>query len=287
MIIDYASSPPLPAFRPKQRGHLTNYDRVYANSQQGIGPQGNKHDLEDYLSQCAAAGLDRVILHARDVETTFGLKVSNEDVAAFCRDHGPRFLGFAGVDPHKGVHAVDELDHAVRELGLLGLNIQCFESRLPLNDPKLYPLFEKCIALNIPVNLHVGMNFSLDSLIEYGRPLLLDRVLADFPDLKIIAAPPGWPWVQELIAVAWRHRNLYIGMVAVRPKYLAVAESGYGPLLQYGKSLLQNQIIFGSAYPLQPVARAYEEVRALGLTGDVVAKWLGGNLSTLLKIDDV
>ena len=76
-------------------------------------------------------------------------------------------------------------------------------------------------------------------------------------------------------------------MVAVRPKYLAVAESGYGPLLQYGKSLLQNQIIFGSAYPQPSVARDYEEVRALGLTGHVLAKWLGGNLSNPLKIDDV
>lgn len=282
MIVDYASSPPFPAYRPKRRAHLVNYDRIYASRKSRLASE--EEEALRYIDEYEEQGIDRVLIHARDVETTFGLKVRNEDVAAFCRSHGPRFLGFAGVDPHKGMAAVEELEHAIKELGLLGLNIQCFESRIPINDPKLYPLFEKCVELDIPVNLHCGTNFSLDSLMEYGRPLLLDRVLADFPALKVIAAPPGWPWVQELIAVAWRHRNLHIGVVAVRPKYLNVANSGYEPLLQYGRTILQDQMIFGTAYPLQPVAEAYREVRSLGLDSSVMDKWLGGNLARLLRL---
>ena len=85
---------------------------------------------------------------------------------------------------------------------------------------------------------------------KYGHPLLLDEVMGDFPELRVRASPPGFPWVHELIGVAWRHANMSIGLVAVRPKYLTVPNSGYEPLLQYGRTVLKDRIIFGSAYPL-------------------------------------
>lgn len=285
MIIDYASSPPLPEFRPTNREHLANYSRVYSSSQ---SRNSLFQDVEDerraYFDMYSAHNVRHVVVHARDVESTFGLKIHNENLAAFCRNNGPRFVGFAGVDPHKGEAAVKELEFAVRELGLRGLNIQCFENRVYINDPILYPLFAKCVELNIPVNLHCGMNFSLHSLMEYGRPLLLDRVMLDFPKLKVIASPPGWPWVQELLAVAWRHRNVYIGVVAVRPKYLNVPHSGYESLLQYGSTILQDQMIFGSAFPLQPFEQALNDLQGLPMRDEVRAKWLGGNAARLLNL---
>src|SRR5690606_41794853 len=65
---------------------------------------------------------------------------------------------------------------------------------------------------------------------DLGRPALLDEVMVHFPELRVCAAPPGFPWVHELIGAAWRHANVHIGLVAIRPKYLAVAGSGYEPL---------------------------------------------------------
>ncbi|WP_287304676.1 TetR family transcriptional regulator C-terminal domain-containing protein, partial [Mesorhizobium sp.] len=70
------------------------------------------------------------------------------------------------------------------------------------------------------------------------------------PGMKVCASPPGWPWVNELIGVAWRHPNLWIGLLAVRPSLLVKAHSGYEPLLQYGRTLLQDRIIFGTAFPM-------------------------------------
>lgn len=286
MIIDYASSAPIPQFRPQNRDHLANYSRVYSASQaRHAEHESAEEELKAYFDMYRTNNVDHVVVHARDVESTFGLKISNEAVAEFCAQNGPRFIGFAGVDPHKGEEAARELEHAVKELGLRGLNIQCFENRVYVNDPLLYPLFKKCVELEIPVNLHCGVNFSLQSLMEYGRPLLLDRVMVDFPSLKVIASPPGWPWVQELIAVAWRHRNVHIGVVAVRPKYLDVANSGYEPLLQYGRTLLQDQMIFGSAFPLQTFEQAFDEIRALPIEDSVRAKWLGENAARLLRLE--
>jgi uncharacterized protein len=226
-----------------------------------------------------------VVVKAKDVETTFGIKASNEAVAEFCQSHGKRFIGFAGVDPNKGMTAVRELEFAVKELGMRGLNLQCFEHKLAINDKRMYPLYAKCIELGIPVNLHASTNFSTDCYMEHGRPILLDEVMVHLPELVVIASPPGWPWVHELIGVAWRHKNVHIGVAAVRPKYLDVPESGYGPLVQYGNSVLQDRILFGTSFPMQPIVRAVEEMNALPLKESVRKKWMYDNTARVLGLD--
>lgn len=282
MIIDYASRPPVPEFAQSGATHLQRYRSVYSASERAA--QDRELTLEEYVAAYEAAGAQYVVVKARDLETTFGWRISNEDVAAFCRRSGKRFIGFAGVDPHKGFAAVRELDHAVRELGLRGLNLQCFEHKLAINDPKMYPLYAKCIELDIPVNLHCSINFATSTLMEYGRPALLDAVMVHFPELRVCAAPPGFPWVHELIGVAWRHPNVHIGLVAVRAKYLNTPGSGYEGLLQYGRSVLQDRIIFGSSFPLMPVERGIAEIEALPIDETVRRKWLYENAKRFLRL---
>ncbi|MEJ7667713.1 MAG: amidohydrolase family protein [Casimicrobiaceae bacterium] len=285
MFIDYSSKPPTAPFNPPQTEHLANYRRVYAASEARVDAHGSEAErLAAYLGEYQRLDARHVVVKARDNETSFGLKVANESVAAFCRTHGERYIGFAGVDPHKGMAAVRELEHAVRELGLRGLNLQCFELELAINDKRMYPLYAKCVELDIPVNVHCGTNFSTASLMDYGRPAYLDEVLVHFPELRVCAAPPGWPWVEELLGVAWRHSNLYIGIVAVRPKVVATEDSGYRPLLAYGSKMLQDRILTGSSYPMQPVAQALAEFEALPLADAVKRKWLYENAARFLRI---
>jgi predicted TIM-barrel fold metal-dependent hydrolase len=284
MLIDYGSLPPSPEFR-KTGKHLANYRRVYAASEEAASTLPvSEEGLAAWLALYDRLDAKHVVVKGKDVETTFGFRVTNEDVAAFCRKLGPRYLGFAGVDPNKGATAVRELEFAVRELGLRGLNLQCFEHKVAINDRRMFPLYAKCVELGVPVNIHVGTNFSLATSMELGRPVLLDDVMLQFPELVVCASPPGWPWVHELIAVAWRHPNVYIGVVAVRPKYLAVAGSGYEGLLQYGKGVLQDRMVFGSAFPMQPIDRAVEEIGALPLKDAVREKWLCRNAERLLGL---
>lgn len=283
MIIDYASKPPLPAFYPGDSDHLSHYRTVYQASEKAAAPP---KDLAGYLAEYDAAGVGTICVKARDLETTFGWRIRNEDVAEFCRTQGPRFIGFAGVDPNKGMTAVRELDFAVRELGLRGLNLQCFEHKMAINDRRMYPLYAKCIELNIPVNLHCSINFANSTLMRYGHPSLLDEVMVDLPELRVCASPPGFPWVHELIGVAWRHPNVSIGMVAVRPKYLAVPGSGYEGLLQYGRTILQDRIIWGSSYPLTPLQRTLDDIRALELPEAVERKWLHDNAARFFGLSE-
>lgn len=283
MLIDFSSRPPLPQFQ-KSASHLANYRRVYKASETASAAEIGPNAFADYLASYDAVDARHIVIKARDLTTTFGFKIANEDVAQLCAEQNGRFIGFAGVDPHKGPAAVDELHHAVRDLGLKGLNLQCFELRLKPNDPLLFPLYEACLELGIPVNIHCGINFSTASLLDYGRPAYLDEVAGAFPDLRICASPPGWPWVQELIAVAWRHRNLNIGIVSVRPSLLERPHAGYEALLVYGAKVLKDQIIFGTGFPMLPVARTVAELDALPIPDDVRARWKYHNAAAFLGL---
>lgn len=282
MLIDFSSRPPHPDFSPAAP-HLQNYRRVYQGSEKRSAASDAAQGLDGWLETYDRIGARHVVLKARDLTTTFGFKIPNEAVAGFIRQHGPRYIGFAGVDPWQD-DAVAQFDHAVTGLGLRGLNLQCFELKMTPDDPRLFPLYEKAIDLDVPVNIHCGINFSTHTPMSVGKPEYLDNVMVRYPELRAIASPPGWPWLQELIGVAWRHANLYIGVLAVRPKLLAKAHSGYEPLLQYGRTVLKEKIVFGSAFPMMPVETALSEIRDLGLGDGVERMWLHDNAARFLGL---
>ncbi|KAA0892687.1 amidohydrolase family protein [Pusillimonas sp. ANT_WB101] len=289
--IDYASIPPTATLGRNPSRHMANYEKVFAASlaraeDKAATEVGNEaDDLAEYLRTYDELGIDRVVIRARDVETTFGIKVANETVAEFCHAHAPRFIGLASVDPHKGIAALREFEHAILHLGLRGLHLPCFEHKLAVNAKELYPLYAKCIELDVPVNVHVGMSFSSAVPMTYGLPRYLDEVMVHFPELKVVASVPAFPWILELIGVAWRHPNVHIALNAMRPKYLQTAGSGFEPLLQYGRTILKDRIICGSNWPLQPVRKYFDELEALPLEEGVLAGWVGGNAARLFKMD--
>jgi hypothetical protein len=139
------------------------------------------------------------------------------------------------------------------------------------------------LELNIPVTIHCSINFTVNRTIDYGRPLYLDEVACDFPDLKIIANHGGWPWVTEMVAVAWKHPNVYIEIGAVSPKYIGTPGTGWESLMVYGNSLLQDRVLFATDNML-PHQRCVEEIKALSLKTDVKEKWLGLNALNLLGL---
>ena len=84
--------------------------------------------------------------------------------------------------------------------------------------------------------------------------------------------------------MAWRHPNVHIGLSAARPKLLSKPGSGYEGLLAYGRTILQDRIIFGSSFPLTSTATGVAEINALPLTDEVREKWLYGNAARLLGL---
>ena len=130
-----------------------------------------------------------------------------------------RLVGLAGFNPLLKLESVRRVERAVKEFGFKGVYIHTYGFGIPLNDRLYYPLYAKCVELGIPVSMQVG--HSAEHMPnELGRPIHLDIVALDFPELKLIGAHTGWPWTEEMISLAWKHENVYLGIDAHNPKYL-------------------------------------------------------------------
>lgn len=286
MIIDMCVIPPLPETIEgfaNPTGPFAKYNEMYSASQEALeilksDPFGILIHLMD------EAGVDLAILPAEDAETTMGMVTPNETVAKFIEKAPDRFIGMAGIDPHKGMKALDELVHAVKDLGMKALCLEPWLHKIHSNDKLYYPIYAKCVELDIPVWIHSSLNFVPQLKMDFGRPVYLDEVAGHFPELKIVAGHGGWPWVNELMAVLWRHDNVFMDISAIHPAYMTKPGSGWESLLCYGNSLLQDRVLFGTAWPARQFKDSVEGVMALPLKEEVKKKWLGGNAKKLLNL---
>jgi hypothetical protein len=180
-------------------------------------------------------------------------------------------VGLAGFNPFKGMQSVRQVEKAVREYGFKGCYVHPYGWGLPLNDRKFYPLYAKCAELGVPVSMQVG--HSAEHMPnEFGRPIHLDDIALDFPELKVIGAHTGWPWTEEMISLAWKHENVFLGIDAHHPKYLEPT------LLQFMKTRGQNKVLWGTNYPAVMHEEAIRVIRTdLGLGEKVAEKILHGN----------
>ncbi|MCP4723370.1 MAG: amidohydrolase [Desulfobacteraceae bacterium] len=286
MIIDMCVIPPLPETIEgfaNPTGPFAKYNEMYSASQEALeilksDPFGILIHLMD------EAGVDLAVLPAEDAQTTMGMVTPNQTVAQFVKKAPDRFIGMAGIDPHKGMKALDELVYAVKDLGMKALCLEPWLHKIHSNDKLYYPIYAKCVELNIPVWIHSSLNFVPQLKMDFGRPVYLDEVAGHFPELKIVAGHGGWPWVNELMAVLWRHDNVFMDISAIHPSYMTKPGSGWESLLCYGNSLLQDRVLFGTAWPARQFKDSVDGVMALPLKEEVKKKWLGGNAKKLLNL---
>jgi len=172
--------------------------------------------LEETIEDMDKAGVAQSVVVAIDAETTIGYKLPNEMIADAVSQYPDRLIGFAGVDPRKGKIAVDELKNAVEELGMRGIKVMPHLHDVKPNDPMMYPIYEVAQRLSVPVLFHSGTQYHHGTRLRCCRPIDIDDVAVDFPDLPLIIAHFGWPWIGEALALAMRHPNVYIN-VAGRP----------------------------------------------------------------------
>lgn len=232
---------------------------------------------EDFARQVEEAGIEWGLVDSPDTDKT----------AAFVHRFPDRFRGMALLNPCDGMRAVRELERAVRELGFVAFYASPFDWKIPANDRLFFPLYAKAAELNIPVFIYTAMNYSTELPMDLARPLHLDAVAMAFPELKIVADCGGWPWVPELVGLARRHPNVYINTSSHRPRHLATPGSGWEMLLQFGNTLLQDQVVFASgASDLGlPLTQIVEEMLALPLKDAVKEKWMYRNALRLFALD--
>jgi predicted TIM-barrel fold metal-dependent hydrolase len=284
MIIDFRVTVPAaeraavpPTVGGRGGGYMTNYGRIYQ------GDRGRAASADDMIAKMDEAAVDMAVIQAEWASGDF--RALNEGALSMAARHPKRLIPFVTVNPGEYVDMVEVVKEGI-DRGARGVNLQPFSYRLHAHDKRFYPLYSKCQELGLPVTIHTSINFSNDRSIDFGRPLYLCEIACDFPNLTIVANHGGWPWVTEMVAVAWKHPHVYVEIGAVSPKYIGTPGTGWEPLMVYGNSsLLQDRVLFATDSMLS-FKRVISELRALPLKPENTERWLGLNAARLLKLKE-
>ncbi len=201
-----------------------------------------------------------------------GMLIDNDEVAGWVGAHPDRLAGLAAVDLRRPVEAVRELRRCVTELGFKGLRLVPWLWEAPPTDRRYYPLLAECVELGVPFCTQVGHTGPMRPS-ETGRPIpYIDQVALDFPELVIVGGHIGYPWTEEMVAVARKHPNVYIDTSAYTakrypPELVSYMRSGGG----------RRKVLFGTNYPMIAPAQALEDLDRLELDEETRELFLSGN----------
>jgi len=196
--------------------------------------------------------------------------ISNDEVAGFVAQAPERLVGVGSVDISRPMAAVRELRRCVRELGFKAIRVLPWLWEVPPTDRRFYPVYAACCELGVPFCTQIGHTGPLMPS-EVGRPIYLDQVALDFPELTIVGGHIGYPWTDEAIAVATKHENVYIDTSAYTARRYPPA------LVEYLRGHGRGKVLFGTNWPMISPAQALDGLDALGLDDEVRALFLGGN----------
>lgn len=236
--------------------------------------------IEEIAAELDQHNVEKAVILGRDAETTYQWAGSNDGVANFVKKYPNKFVGFAGLDPHKGMAAIEELKRSVFALGLKGASIDPYLAQIYVNDAKYYPIYAKCCELDIPIVITTGpASLVPGAVIDHVAPRYIDFVAKDFPELKIVVSHGGYPWVNEMIMVAQRNQNVYFDM----SEYEFMPQSG--TYVQAANTIISDKLLFASAHPFIDFKDALKTYGNLPFKDEVREKVMYQNAARVLGLD--
>lgn len=240
---------------------------------------------EDVVSEFTEYGIDALLV-ALDLTTTINTPACDNDYVSEMRDrHKCIVQAWGAVEPVMGQAAIDEAKYAINDLNMIGFHFHPIMQHLRVDDPAHYPFWEEINALKVPVMIDVGMTGmgagmpgGMGARTRHAHPSSIDNLAADFPNMTIIMAHPGYPWIDETTVVALHKGNVFWEMSGWAPKYLPDA------LKRDIRSRLKDKVMFGSDYPSIPYARVLREWNEMGYSDQFLEKFFHGNAEAVLGL---
>ena len=232
---------------------------------------------ESYIQMMDRCGIERSFLIASrsgDLRVKGSAHMPTDYIADLVQHHPDRFSGLIGIDPSRIMESLAEVQTAVRELGFIGAHLYPHWFDEAPDAPKYYPFYAKCCELEIPIQMQVGHCLVYNPhrrLPSVGRPICLDKIAMDFPNLKLVGIHIGYPWYEEMISVAWKHPNVFIGLDAYAPKHWPE------PVRHYMNTFGQDKVLFGTDWPVVDPERAIQDLDGINFKPHAKRKVLRDN----------
>jgi len=205
----------------------------------------------------------------------------SDDSRRALREHPDRFFGCIDVDPNRGMDAVRDMVHAVEELGVkaasafpCGLNPQ-----VPINDKKFFPIYAKCVELDIPINVTAGVpGPRVPFAPQYVG--LIDEVCWFFPELKFVTRHGCEPWADLAVKLLLKWPNLYYSTSAFAPRYYPKE------VVHFANTRGADKVMYAGYFPMGlSLERIFGEMPDVPFRDHVWPKFLRENAIRVFKLD--
>ena len=238
-------------------------------------PSYLSESVEACVAEMDAAGVAVGVVTGRLSGKRLG-RVENAAIVDLVQRYPGRFWGMGGIDLDDMAAAKRQVEESIASPHLCGAVFEsgCAESPRYVDDREFAPLFGACEDAGLPVLLMAGGNAGPD--LSYSNPVQIDRMAARHPKLEIIAAHGSWPWVNEILGVAYRRKNVWVS-----PDMYIFLPGGQ-MYVEAANSYLQDRFLFGTAYPALPFGPAVERFLDLSFRDVVLPKLLHENAQRLL-----
>lgn len=212
-------------------------------------------DPEHHWSQTAAA--DKAIVLGFKSKY-LRAEIPNRFVADYVKRDPARLIGFAGIDPTERT-ALVEVKLAKEELRLRGITLSPGDQDFHPSDTRAMRMYALAEELGMPILFHPVGQLTEQSKLEYSRPYLIDEIARNFPQLRIVIAQMGQPWVDETICLLGKHANVFADVSGL----LARPWQAYNALVSAHQSGVIEKLLFGSDFPYVGVTECIERLYSL------------------------
>ena len=278
MAIDFRLRPPIGAFLDARMYDVERTARLNRSLGFEPAPSMLERSLEATLGEMDEAGVELGVVVGR-TGSSLG-EIPNAELVDLVGRHPDRFVAFAGIgsDDMESVDA--RVAEAMQTPGVAGVAFEPGWGREAryFDDAAFDPLYEHCERAGVAVVLLAGGNAGPD--ISYSSPVPVDRVAARFPDLTIVIAHGGFPWVSETLGMAFRRPNVYVS-----PDMYGLTMPGWRDYFEAANGFLSERFLYASSYPFLPIVGALRRFRGLGFSPQTLERLIHGNAARLLGRD--
>ena len=228
--------------------------------------------LKFTLEQMDRFGIERALI---------GVSSGDESSQLALRRHPDRFIPSCGTDPNRGMEDVRDIQRMYEEFGIKAIAAfpaGCFP-QVPINDRRFYPVYAKCVELDIPICVCVGVpGPRVPMAVQHVE--LVDEVCWFFPELKFVMRHGAEPWTELAVKLMLKWPNLYYSTSAFAPKYYPK------PIIDYANTRGADKIMYAGYFPMGlSLERIFREMPEVPFRDHVWPKFLRENALRVFQLE--
>jgi predicted TIM-barrel fold metal-dependent hydrolase len=215
-------------------------------------------------------GIDRAMV---------GVRKDRPDAIRALKDFPDRFFASVEIDPNDGMEAVRYLTEMHRTYGVKAATTFPAGYQVPINDKRYYPVYAKCVELNIPIFCCAGVPGPRVPMAPQ-KVELIDEVCWFFPELTFVMRHGAEPWTDLAVKLMLKWPNLYYSTSAFAPKHYPKA------IIDYANTRGADKVLYAGYFPAGlTYERIMGDLPAVPFRAEVWPKFLRENAIRVLGLD--